>query len=109
MVYPLVVTNHYRTEQEQLAFLQNGVLPQVARDIGSISDLDPGIINIIYHCIDIQLKEPRKEKKIYISKKKKSLIFFYAILKSKRNRHDGDVKWSVMGIDTTIEFFWAGF
>lgn len=126
MVHPLIVINHYRTEQERLA-LQNGVPPQVAKDIGIIGDLNPGTINIIYHFIGIQLKEPRKEKYISIQKKNKNSFIiitdtfidlseeiktFYAILESKRNRHDEDVKWSVnalkkievarmMGIDTT--------
>ncbi|KAI9351658.1 hypothetical protein BD770DRAFT_412844 [Pilaira anomala] len=69
MVHPLIVTSHYRTEQERLA-LQNGVPPEEAKDIGMIGDLNPGTTNIIYHLIGIQLKELDKEKNMNVKKLK---------------------------------------
>ncbi|KAG2236199.1 hypothetical protein INT48_003818, partial [Thamnidium elegans] len=56
MVNPTIVIRHYRSEQERAA-LQNGVPPEVAKDMGLMGGLNPGTINIIYHFIGIQLNE----------------------------------------------------
>ncbi|KAI8091772.1 Poly(A) polymerase central domain-containing protein [Thamnidium elegans] len=89
MVNPTIVIRHYRSEQERAA-LQNGVPPEVAKDMGLMGGLNPGTINIIYHFIGIQLNESHTF--VDLSEDIKT---FYAILENKRNRHDDDLKWSV--------------
>lgn len=59
MVNPTIISGHYRTTQERNA-LQNGASPSDAKDLGTVGDLNPGVINIIYQFIGIQLKEPCK-------------------------------------------------
>lgn len=54
MVNPTIISGQYRTTQEYLA-LQNGASPSEAKELGEIGDLNPGVINIIYQFIGIQL------------------------------------------------------
>lgn len=59
MVEPTIISSQYRTTQEYLA-LQNGASLSEAKEIGSMGDLNPGAINIIYQFIGVRLIESGK-------------------------------------------------
>jgi hypothetical protein len=67
MVKPKIVTKNYKTIQERNA-LQSGSAGEVSRAMELTGELNPGIINIIYHFIGINLVDGCKVSLYLLSK-----------------------------------------